>query len=230
MQKVLVKAVKGLLWGLFVLSGVLMFYYVAGKVLGSIEVEPKRSAVLGEKTVTCYLKSNGVHTDIVLPIKSDTFDWGAFINQDFNKKTLEKPRFLAFGWGDKGFYLNTPTWGDLTVSTAVKAGFGLSSSAMHVTYYSGINETENCVKIKLSEYQYGKLVKNIQKKFGTRQAQLLPISTDQNYGAHDAFYEARGKYSIFNTCNVWVSSVLKESGIKAGWWTPFSQEVLSHYN
>ena len=42
--------------------------------------------------------------------------------------------YLAFGWGDKGFYLDTPEWSDLKASTAFKAAFALGNSAMHTTF------------------------------------------------------------------------------------------------
>jgi hypothetical protein len=54
--------------------------------------------------------------------------------------------YLAFGWGDKGFYLNTPEWADLKVSTALNAAFGLSSSAIHSTFYKKLRENETCKK------------------------------------------------------------------------------------
>ena len=43
-------------------------------------------------------------------------------------------RYIAIGWGDKGFYLDTPTWADLKFSTAFKAAFWLGNSAIHTTF------------------------------------------------------------------------------------------------
>jgi len=158
-----------------------------------------------------------------------SYDWNNFITQENNKSLLHGAKYIAFGWGDKGFYLNTPTWGDLTFNTAFKAAFGLSSSAMHVTYYSQMTENEYCVKMVLCEFQYRELIKNIQNKFKKNSSDLILINTDQNYGQYDSFYEANGTYSIFYTCNVWVTETLKNSKMKAGYWTPFSPEVLGIY-
>ena len=41
------------------------------------------------------------------------------------------------------------------------------------------------------------------------------------YGKNDAFYEAKGSYSLFYTCNSWVNENLKEVGLKACRWTLF---------
>lgn len=212
----------------FVLGGVIIIglYYASGKVLGKIEVS---GDVCESPTITCYLKSNGTHTDLVIPIKNEVYDWNEFITQTNNEKTLETATYIAIGWGDKGFYLNTPQWEDLTFTTAFNAGFGLSTSAMHVTYYSAITETKHCVKMEICETQYRKLVQVIRQKFQLKGNHVLIINTDQNYGRHDSFYEAKGRYNIFTTCNVWVSQTLKRSGIKTGLWTPFSAEVLEHY-
>ena len=49
---------------------------------------------------------------------------------------------ISIGWGDKGFYLDTPTWAELKLSTALIAGFGLGNAALHITYYDEIAEDD----------------------------------------------------------------------------------------
>ncbi len=80
--------------------------------------------------ILVQLHSNGVHTDILLPIETSDHDWHSFLPD-----IPAMHNTVAFGWGDKGFYLNTPNWSDLTFSTAFKACTGLSTTAMHVSYY-----------------------------------------------------------------------------------------------
>ena len=69
------------------------------------------------------------------------------------------------GWGDKGFYLDTPSWADLKFSTAFKAVFGINTAAIHATYYKELKENELCKKIEISKEQYKDLVAYIQKSF-----------------------------------------------------------------
>ena len=40
-----------------------------------------------------------------------------------NVEYQEKEKFVSFGWGDKNFYANTPTWKDVTFSVGFKALF-----------------------------------------------------------------------------------------------------------
>jgi len=53
---------------------------------------------------------------------------------------------------------------------------------------------------------------------------------DHNYNQNDAFYEANGKYDLFNTCNSWTNSALKISGQKAAFWALTDTAILQHYN
>jgi len=57
-----------------------------------------------------------------IPTQNEFIDWTTKVSPD-DTKGKKKGDWLAFGWGDKGFYLNTPTWADLKFSTAVKAAF-----------------------------------------------------------------------------------------------------------
>ena len=89
--------------------------------------------------IPIYILTNGVHTDIVLPIKNEQYNWSNLLKFQHTKSKDSTSKFVALGWGDKGFYLETPTWADLKTSTALKAASGLSSSAMHVTFYKNLN-------------------------------------------------------------------------------------------
>ncbi len=56
-----------------------------------------------------FIKSNGVHTDVVLPIKSDVINWFDFFNYEDTLSKRDDFLYISIGWGDKGFYLDTPT-------------------------------------------------------------------------------------------------------------------------
>ncbi len=100
------------------------------------------------------------------------------------------------GWGDIGFYLETPEWSDLKASVAFKAASGLSTTAIHATYYKYLKEGADCKKIMISAAQYDRLIKYITESFQhDASGNFLPIKTNANYGKTDAFYEANGSYS-----------------------------------
>jgi uncharacterized protein (TIGR02117 family) len=179
-------------------------------------------------SVVIYLRTNGVHTDIVLPIENEIKKWPAFVNPIDTRSANSNFRYVSFGWGDKGFYLQTPEWSDLTCKTAFKALFFLSTTAMHVSFQERILENENCRRIYVSRESYGKLVSYIEKSFQTRQNAPLKIS-GAAYWDNDAFYEANGTYNLFFTCNTWTNTALKEAGLKACLWTPFQGDIMRLY-
>lgn len=183
-----------------------------------------------DSKVAIYIKTNGVHTDIVVPVRTSQRDWSTHV---LFANTVGKDtafNYLALGWGDKGFYLQTPEWKDLKASTALKAAFGLSSSAMHATFYRQMSESETCRKIAITTWEYDQLIKYIDESFqhnadGTYQY----ISTNANYGTTDAFYEAKGKYSLFYTCNTWANQALKSCGQRAALWTLTDKGIFDKY-
>ncbi|MCU0438273.1 MAG: TIGR02117 family protein [Raineya sp.] len=190
-----------------------------------VEAEPNTS-----EDVSIYILTNGVHTDIVLPIKTAYIDWSKEIKFENTRSKDTTFQYVALGWGDKGFYLETPTWADLKFSTAFKAAFGLSKTAIHATFYQELKENKNCVKIKISAQQYQNLISYIKKSFKSdAEGHFLHIITNANYGKSDAFYEATGSYSLFHTCNTWTNNALKASGQKACVWTPFDTGIFYQY-
>lgn len=180
--------------------------------------------------VAIYIQTNGVHTDIVVPIKNELFDWTTQIKKEHTLATSNNAQFLAMGWGDKGFYLETPTWADLKASVAFKAAFGLSTTAIHATFYTKMKENESCKKIMISSNQYSKLVGFMKDSFQKdSKGNFINIKTTANYGNTDAFYEAKGSYSMIHTCNTWANNALKSCNQKACLWTPFDTGIFLKY-
>lgn len=182
------------------------------------------------KNIPIYILSNGVHTDIVLPLKNEIKDWSTDISYLDTKAKDSTRQNLAFGWGDKGFYLDTPTWANLKASTAAKAITGLSSSAMHITFYGSLKEDENCKKFFISENQYQKMIRYIENSFLLDTSNKIQRIGTHSYGKHDIFYEAKGSYNLFYTCNTWANQALKAGNQKAALWTVLDKGIFWHYN
>lgn len=83
--------------------------------------------------VTIAVISNGVHTDIAVPAKNDIEDWTKLFPYSDVRNADSSYTYASFGWGDKGFYIETPTWADLKASTAVKASRQVISSYLLIT-------------------------------------------------------------------------------------------------
>ncbi len=188
-----------------------------------------------ETCIEVFLLTNGVHTDIVLPTKNANKDWTKSISPMTTKTDNSSSKFVAFGWGDKGFFLETPTWSDLRVSTAFNALFYLGSATMHTTFYkeSELQENASCKKISISKENYQKLVNFIENSFKTTEngnyQLILKGKNPHSYGNDDVFFEAKGAYSLFYTCNTWTNNALKAANMKACLWTLFDKPILAKY-
>ena len=221
------KTIKKLLKyiAIFILS--LVTYLLIVTLLSFVSVN--EDLVESQQEIPIYILTNGVHTDIVLPIKNEYHDWTSQLKFEHTKSKDTTYQYVALGWGDKGFYLETPTWADLKASTAVKAATGLSSSAMHVTFYKSLKESKSCKKIQISLENYKKLISYINESFQTKSGEFLKIETDAVYGKHDVFYEANGSYSLFYTCNSWANQALKSANQKAALHTLTDTGIFRHY-
>ncbi|WP_035567634.1 TIGR02117 family protein [Hymenobacter sp. IS2118] len=227
MSILLRKILKPIGYAAGTLLGVAGLYVGTAFVLSRITV-PKTQPQASQD-VLVYLHSNGVHTDIVLPVKSPQMDWSQLLPYSDIPSGDTSLSYLAFGWGDKGFYLDTPTWAELKFSTAFVAAFWLGSSAMHTTYMPKLESGPDTVPLYLSKDEYARLIAYIQKSFRYDAAGRPQHIEGHSYGQNDAFYEAHGVYSFLYTCNTWTNNALKASGQKACLWTPAEYGILYQY-
>jgi uncharacterized protein (TIGR02117 family) len=209
--------------GLLLLS--FLSYFGAAGVLGAIPVN--RAFVPTEDGVDVCLRSNGIHADYVFPARHAALDWRERHPAGDFPRMARAYEYIAFGWGDRAFYLETPTWADLKPGTALRAMTGLGRAAMHVEYMDRPHPGERVACTRVSDEQYRSLARYVQSSF-TPDARGVPMRIDApGYGATDAFYEAKGAYSLFVTCNEWVRRGLSESGIRAPAWAPFDGALLA---
>jgi uncharacterized protein (TIGR02117 family) len=174
--------------------------------------------------IDIYIRMNSHHSDFLLPVQGDGVNWNQYIRLSSGIESDSSMHYIGFGWGDRDFYMNTPSWSDLKFSTAFKALFGFGESAIHIRYYQ--NVPTNAHKLKLSPRQYSLLVKYIEASFRkNKTGDYIQIKDNSLDGKTDAFYEATGKYSLFNTCNTWINRGLKKGEQQACLWTPFEQGI-----
>jgi uncharacterized protein (TIGR02117 family) len=221
------KLLKYLLYSILIFFSLIGFYLLTAFCLSRITVDKELNTA---NDVGIYIKTNGVHTDIVVPVKSAQMDWSREIKFENTTSKDSTMQYVGVGWGDKGFYLETPTWADLTFKTAFRAAFGLSTTAIHATFYRGMTENESCKRMSISKAQYARLIEYISNSFQKdRGGHIIYIKTNANYGDADAFYEATGSYSLFKTCNSWANTGLKVSGQKCCYWTAFDTGIFLKY-
>lgn len=207
--------------------GFILLYLIVAYCLSRITVPREANT---KEEIPIHILTNGVHTDIVVPTRSEQMDWSKMVAFSNTQLTDTTYQYLAMGWGDKGFYLETPEWSDLKASVAFNAMFGLGASAMHTTYYQFMKEGESCKRIMISKEQYARLIAFMDKRFQKDiNGHYLNIKTNANYGISDAFYEANGRYNLFQTCNSWANNALKVCGQKCCLWTAFDTGIFRKY-
>ena len=198
--------------------------YFGGPVIGG--VTPANAGWReAERGVTIFVRTNGVHTWLMVPSVAAGVDWRGLAPAEHIRDPRYAGNYLAIGYGNRDFYLNTPTWSDLSLRTAAAAAVGGGPSLVHVEHEFNPKPSEDQALILLSEEQYRKLAKHIVSSFDLIGSRSHPLF-GRGYGPADVFYEARGPYNAYRTCNEWTGEGLRAAGVRTGIWTPLSQSIM----
>lgn len=175
--------------------------------------------------VTVYLADNGVHADLILPVRAAGLDWAPFIpHSDMADASGEQ--WIGFGAGERHVYLDTPTWADISPRTALAATAG-GERVVHVEYTD--DPTYAAREIHVTPEQYRRLWAAIRAEFRL-DGQGRAIRIDHpGYGPRDAFYTGIGRASALSTCNNWVAGRMRLAGIRTSLWSPFVQGLVWRY-
>ena len=176
--------------------------------------------------IEIFITSSSVHADLVVPIQTETIDWREHFPPRYFSGENKSATHAAIGWGDKGFYIGTPTWADLKVSTAANALFWPSDSCMHVCLCTPKALPEGVRSVKISVAQYKNLVDYIKKSFRKSSDGSYQWIPKTAYSTDDAFFQANGYYHCLNTCNCWVGGGMRAAGIRTAWFTPLPKTMF----
>jgi uncharacterized protein (TIGR02117 family) len=176
--------------------------------------------------ITVYLADNGVHSDLIMPMKADGLDWAPFFPRTEMAAAPPESRWIAFGSGEERVYLDTPTWLDITPRTIWSALAG-GRRVIHVEYVLNPSYAERQIRLRPEEYR--RLWASVRSDLEL-DARGLPQRIDHpGYGCCDAFYRALGKESAFRTCNSRVADWLRLAGVETSLWPPFANGLLWRY-
>jgi uncharacterized protein (TIGR02117 family) len=178
--------------------------------------------------IEIFVTSNGIHTDVCLPVQDSLINWTEFIDhRDFGIN--QNPKFISIGWGDKDLYLDTPGWSDLSLSTAVNAAFIPSTTAMHVTYFSRKPiESQSIKRCVITKEKYKELIGFIKQSFVINPDMTTQLIPNAGYNPEDNFYEAKGSYYLFRTCNTWTNDALAIAGVRTSALALSENGILRH--
>lgn len=203
------------------LGAVIVLYGLAGTALGLLPVN--RDFAPAADGIPIAVVSNGFHTDVVLPLQAAGIDWADWCPPSPREPA---PRFIAIGWGDRDFYLETRTLADLRPGTALRALLFSRDTLLHVDYLDDVRPGAPSVRVAPASYRM--LAAYIRASFRLDDAGRPIRLAAPGYGARDAFYAAVGTYSPFETCNEWLAAGLRRAGIRTGLWAPFGFGITTH--
>jgi uncharacterized protein (TIGR02117 family) len=221
------------------LFGSLLLYGFAVLLLGWLTVN--RDYRAPQQGITLYLRSNGIHTDLVLPAVTQQIDWRReFPGVDFApplKPLVDQTRLalaadiapdrnplathVAIGWGDQGFYFDMPNWSDLSAAVALRAVTGTGQSVMHAEYLPTPAASPRIRKLVVTPETYARLISHVRSALVRDANGARHPYPGRGYTVHDTFYAAKGSFSAVSTCNEWVRRALASAGVRVPLWAPF---------
>ena len=199
---------------------IILGYPAAGFIGGAIPTNADWSSP-HTNGVTLYVESNSVHTGIIMPKVAAGVDWrGVFPGHDLADPRYARHDHISVGWGERDFYLRTPTWADLSLSTVLDAAIGSDRTLLHVDHVPTPARNPALRRLVVTPAEYRRLAAYVR-------ASLVPGGErHRGYYRYDAFYRAYGRYSAVHTCNAWIGDALRFAGIRVGAWTPFPVTVM----
>jgi uncharacterized protein (TIGR02117 family) len=172
---------------------------------------------------------DGMHINIVLPVSNNLVDWREFLNiSAIGKDATDNYKYLTFGWGDRDFYIQTPTLAELNLITAVKALFLPTPSTILVQGFAKLPQNRELKCVKVTKTDYLKLTQFIQNTFQFN-SQNQPIRIANGHLSSSGFYAANGSYSILTTCNNWAAEALRKADVDTPLWAGLSSAVMLHF-
>jgi uncharacterized protein (TIGR02117 family) len=201
---------------------VLPALYLAAALIGSL-VPVNAGWTEPAEGTTIYIADNGIHADIIMPVKAQGLDWSSLIPRSAG---AEGAQWIAFGSGERHVYLDTPTWWDVTPRTIWAALTG-GRRVMHVEYVPSPDYAVREIRLRPEEYR--RLWTAIRADFALNKAGRPQRIDHPCYGPADAFYEGTGKASMVRTCNAVAAHWLRLAGVRASVWPPFDTGLTWRY-
>ncbi len=195
--------------------------YLTAALLGSL-IPVNRGWTEPAQGTTIYLADNGIHADIIMPVKAQGLDWAPLFPKSDFAAADRAAQWIAFGAGEQRVYLDTPRWRDIKPRTIWSALTG-GRRVMHVEYVPGPAYAVREIRLRPEEYR--RLWAAIRADLNGRPQRIA----HPGYGPSDAFYRATGRASALSTCNNWAAGRLRIAGVRTSLWPPFVQGLVWRY-
>ena len=199
--------------------------YLLAAVAGSL-IPLNRDWTEPDEGTTVYIADNGIHADIIMPIKAQGLDWAPLIPRSDFADVDPESGWIAFGSGEQRVYLDTPDWWNIRPLTIWSALVG-GKRVMHVEYMRDPYYAVRQIRLRPEEYR--RLWAAIRADFALDSRGGPQRIDHPGYGPSDAFYRATGKASAVRTCNAVAARWLALAGVKVSIWPPFVNGLVWRY-
>lgn len=161
----------------------------------------------GQATRQIFVVDNHWHTGLILR----TADLSPGLKAKLPRTAGSE--YVEFGWGDEGFYRAS----QVTSGLAVQAMFFSQGTVLHIqtlasapaAHYEGY--IVDIYRLRVSDAGFRNLTDYLEASFASDPAgqseELGPGFMPTSW-----FYRARGRYSVFHTCNQWTADALRTTG------------------
>jgi uncharacterized protein (TIGR02117 family) len=154
-----------------------------------------------------YIVRHDWHTGLV--VKYDDIDARLWPEKD----DFPEARYLEVGWGDRDFYQAARAGVGTLLQAAVKSPASVLFVIGLPTAVTRYFPHADILEIPLSRRGLEELVRFIHATYKRdNTGQTIPLGPGHNH-QHSMFYLAEGDYSLFNTCNTWISKALQAAGL-----------------
>ena len=170
-----------------------------------------------DEQVTIYLVRGSIHYDFLLPLDDQTttrFDWLGRGGVALDNPDAE---WIVVGWGGQEFYTTVGSYSDVEMR-AVWRGITGDNSVLRVSLAGPVSPDWPIKAMSLSGTQYASLMTFIEGSFADGRETLA--MNEPGFSDFDRFFPAKGRFHLFNTCNVWIGRALRAAGVRFGIWTP----------
>lgn len=178
--------------------------------------------------ISIFVYNSGIHTDILVPVKTPLWNWQQRIDLKSIAADTNSLKYLAFGFGDRSYFLETYQGAPLNFSTIFNALFLPTTPAMRLLAYRNTPQKNSQIKcLKISNVNYLNLVNFLDNSFKLdAKNRKVFIKNIPNY--RGGFYEARGTYSLLRGCNDWTAEALRTAEINTPVWSSLSSAIMWH--
>lgn len=197
--------------------------YFAAAALGAVWPGAHADLPVGT-AVEIGLVRGPIHYDFLLPLTPDLRARYGFAEAAGVPVSNPNAEWLLVGWGARGFYTTVGSYADVNTA-AMWNGITGDAAVMHLDVVGHVGQVDGLAMLSLSDQQYSTLLAQIDAGFQHDQTgAAVPLGVT-GLDSHDAFFAARGHFTLFHTCNSWIGETLRAAGVPFGAWTPTPQSV-----